>query len=126
MTISLCSKTSFQKYSRVLSELAKAKPLSISYQQSWLTGEVPDDWRIANVTPIYKKDQKEDPRKYRPVNLTSLPGKIMEHFILSVLTGHGQDNKGIRPSQHGSIKGRSCLTTESQNGRGWKGPLWVI
>jgi len=40
---------------RVLRELAKelAKPLSIIDQQSWLTGEVPDDWSIANVTLIY-------------------------------------------------------------------------
>jgi len=42
---------------RVLRELAQelAKPLSIICQQSWLTGEVPDDWKIASVTPTYKK-----------------------------------------------------------------------
>jgi len=49
--------------SSLLRELAKelAKALSIIYQQSWLTGEVLHDWRITNVTPIYKKGQKEDP-----------------------------------------------------------------
>lgn len=36
------------------------EPLSIVYQQSWLTGEVPDDWRLANVTLILKKGQKDD------------------------------------------------------------------
>jgi len=48
---------------RALRELAEelARPLSIIYQQPWLTGEVPDEWRITNVTPIYKKGQKEDP-----------------------------------------------------------------
>ncbi|GAB0207400.1 mitochondrial enolase superfamily member 1 [Grus japonensis] len=97
---------------RVLRELAEelAKPLSIIYQQSWLTGEVPDDWRLANVTSIYKKGWKEDPGNYRPVSLTSVPGKIMERFILSALTRQVQDNQGIRPSQHGFMKGRSCLT----------------
>ena len=42
---------------RVLRELAEeiAEPLSIIYQRSLLTGEVPEDWRLANVTPIYKK-----------------------------------------------------------------------
>jgi len=56
---------------RVLRELTEelVKPLSIIYQQSWLTGEVPDDWRITSVTPIYKKGQKEDPGNYRPVKL---------------------------------------------------------
>jgi len=55
---------------RVLTELVEEleKPLSIIYQQSWLTGEVLD-W-LTNVTPIYKKAWKEDPRNYRPVRLT--------------------------------------------------------
>jgi len=99
-------------YPRVPRELAEelAKPLSVICQQSWLTGEVPDDWRIANVTPMYKKGRKEDPGNYRPVRLTLVPGKIMERFISSALTGHVKDNQGIRPSQHGFMKGRSCLT----------------
>jgi len=97
---------------RVLRELAEelAKPLSIIYQQPWLTGEVPDDWRIVNVTPIYKKGQKKDPRNYRPVSANLVPGKIMQRFILSAPTGHVKDNQGIRPSQHRFMKGRSCLT----------------
>ncbi|KAK4814369.1 hypothetical protein QYF61_017782 [Mycteria americana] len=76
---------------RVLKELADVltKPLSIIYQQSWLTGEVPVDWRLANVTPIYKKGQQEDPGNYRP---------------------DLEDNQVIKPSQHGFRKGRSCLT----------------
>ncbi|KAK4825282.1 hypothetical protein QYF61_026083 [Mycteria americana] len=95
---------------RVLRELVEelTNPLSIIYQQSWLTEEVPDDWRLANVMPIYKKGQKEGPGNYRPVSLTSVPRKIMEWFILSVL--NSQANQGIRPSQHGFMKGRSCLT----------------
>ncbi|KAK4830620.1 hypothetical protein QYF61_012445 [Mycteria americana] len=97
---------------RVLRELAEelAKPLPIIYQQSWLTGEVPDDWRLANVTPTYRKGWKEDAENYRPSSLTSVPGKIMERFTLSALNRHVQANQGIRPSQHGFMKGRSCLT----------------
>ena len=42
---------------RVLKEMAGvlAKPLSIIYQQSWLSGEVPTDWKLANVTPSTRK-----------------------------------------------------------------------
>ncbi|GAB0208774.1 mitochondrial enolase superfamily member 1 [Grus japonensis] len=85
---------------RVLRELVEVliKPLSIIYQQSRLTGEVPVDWRLANVTPIHKKGQKEDPGNYRPVSLTSVLGKVMEQIILSAITRHVQDNKAIRPS----------------------------
>ncbi|KAK4817263.1 hypothetical protein QYF61_006462 [Mycteria americana] len=97
---------------RVLKELAGVltKPLSIIYQQSWPAGEVPADWRLANVTPIFKQGRKEDLGNYRPVSLTSVPGKLMEQIILSAIRRHVENNQGIKPSQHGFRKGRSCLT----------------
>jgi len=61
------------------------KPLSTIHQQSWLTREVPVDWRLASVTPIYKKVQKKDLGNYRPVSLTSVLGKVTE-IILSAIT----------------------------------------
>ncbi|KFO93789.1 hypothetical protein N320_10922, partial [Buceros rhinoceros silvestris] len=80
---------------RVLKEQVEVltKPLSIIYQQSWLTGEVPADWRLANVMPIYKKGKREDPGNYRPVSLTSVPGKLMEQIILSVIMRHVRDTQ---------------------------------
>ncbi|KFU98815.1 hypothetical protein N340_11879, partial [Tauraco erythrolophus] len=82
---------------RVLRELADviAKPLSFIFGQSWLTGEVPLDWRLADVTPIYKKGRKEDPGNYRPVSLTSVTGKVMEQVILSAINEHIQVNRVI-------------------------------
>ncbi|GAB0184184.1 hypothetical protein GRJ2_000884000 [Grus japonensis] len=52
---------------RVLRELADviARPLPIILERSWRTGEVPEDWRKANVTPVSKKGKKEDPGNYR-------------------------------------------------------------
>ena len=56
----------------VLRELADvlAKTLSIILQQSWLTRNIPVDWRLANVMPICKKGQKDDPGSNRPISLT--------------------------------------------------------
>ncbi|GAB0199653.1 lysine-specific histone demethylase 1A [Grus japonensis] len=97
---------------RVLKELAEvlSKPLSIIYQQSWLTREVPVDWRLANVMPIHKKGQKEDLGNYRPVSLTWVLAKAMEQIVLSAITQHVQDNQVIRPSQQRFMKGRSHFT----------------
>ena len=73
---------------RVPKELVEelTKLLSIFYQLSWQTREVPADWRLHNVTLIYKKGRREDPGNYRPVSLTLVPGKVMKQIILSDVT----------------------------------------
>ncbi|KFP52464.1 hypothetical protein N323_08608, partial [Cathartes aura] len=79
---------------RVLKELADVMAgafLSI-YQRSWQSGEVPADWKLANVIPIYKKGVREDPGNYRPVSPTSLPGKVMEKIILGTIERHLKNN----------------------------------
>jgi len=97
---------------RVLRELADviAEPLFIIFERSWRTGEVPEDWRKANVTPIFKKGKKEDSGNNRPVSLTFIPGKVMEQLILEVINKQVEEKKVIRSSQHGFTKGKSCLT----------------
>ncbi|KFV68941.1 RNA-directed DNA polymerase from mobile element jockey, partial [Dryobates pubescens] len=82
---------------RVLRELAEtvAEPLSIIFEKPWRTGEVPDDWKKANVIPVFKKGKEEDPGHYRPVSLTSIPGKMMEQLILEVISNHTEDKKVI-------------------------------
>ena len=92
---------------RVLRELVEvlSKPLFIIYQQSWLTGEVPHDWRLASMTPTYKKGRKENPRNHRPVSLTMVVGKVMQQTILRVITQYVQGNQKVRPNQYGFMKG---------------------
>ena len=97
---------------RVLKELAEdiAPLLLMIYRKSLDTGEVPEDWRTANVTPAFKKGQKYQAENYRPISLTSVCCKIMEHVITSQIMNHGENNNILYPLQHGFRRGRSCET----------------
>ncbi|PKU49450.1 rna-directed dna polymerase from mobile element hypothetical protein [Limosa lapponica baueri] len=55
-----------------------SRPLSVIFEKSWRLGDIPEDWKKTNVTFIYKKGLKEDPENYRPISLTSVPGKAIE------------------------------------------------
>ena len=58
-----------------------SKSLCIIFSLSFSSGDVPNDWRIANVAPIFKKGPKSCPGNYRPVSLTSCVCKAMERTI---------------------------------------------
>ena len=80
------------------------------YRKSLDTGEVPEDWRTENVTPAFKKGQKYQAENYRPISLTSVCSKIMEHVITSQIMNHGENNNILYLLQHGFRRGRSYET----------------
>ena len=74
------------------------------------SGEVPDDMKIADVTPIFKAGEAIISSNYRPISLTSVPGKLLESIIRDRIVDHLEDHQLIGKSQHGFLRGKSCLT----------------
>ena len=87
-----------------------SSPLAMIFRQSLTEGCVPDDWRQANVAPVFKKGHRTSVGNYRPISLTSIICKIMESIIRDGIVDHLHDNDVIRSTQHGFMSKRSCLT----------------
>ena len=85
--------------------------LQIIFSKCYLTGATPKDWRQANICPIFKKGERYTASNYRPVFLTSIISKVMEHCIVSNMFSHLEDNHMLYPNQH---RFRSRLSTETQ------------
>ena len=85
-------------------------PLFVIFRKSLDEGFVPEDWKSAYISPIFKKVNRNSADNYRPVSLTSLICKVFETIIRDSMMHYLEDNGLIRDSQHGFRKGRSCLT----------------
>ncbi|KAF2352229.1 Reverse transcriptase domain [Trinorchestia longiramus] len=97
---------------RILKETAEviSEPLTNIFNRSLETGIVPDDWKHANVTPIFKKGNKQIPNYYRPISLTSVISKTIERLLKVRITKHLNDQNLINDTQHGFREKRSSLT----------------
>ena len=84
--------------------------LTSIFNNSLQQGIVPGDWKTANVTPIFKKGDRNKPGNYRPISLTSVVGKLLESIIRDKIVEFLESNNLIKDSQHGFRQKRSCLS----------------
>ena len=68
--------------------ISLAKPLKFLFDKTLHEGILPNDFKIAEVRPIFKKGDKSNPGNYRPVSLTSVICKVFESFIKVALNNH--------------------------------------
>ena len=88
-----------------------AIPLSIIFRKSLDSGEVPEAWKEANITPLYKKKGcRLDASNYRPISLTSVICKIMEKLVKVQVVKFLTEKSLISKHQHGFMSKRSCTT----------------
>ena len=69
--------------------------------------ELPDEWKIARVSPIPKPGSHSDPRNYRPISLLSILSKLLEKHICKLLTRHFEEHHPISAQQWGFTQGKS-------------------
>ena len=95
---------------RILKECSHqiAPGLTVMYQKSVDTGSLPTDWLNANISCLFKKGDKHSTENYRPVSLTSVPCKILEHIMCKHLLKHLEKNKILTSLNHGFRSGYSC------------------
>ena len=87
-----------------------APHLTTIFNTSITKGEVPTDWLQANVIPIFKKGEKYLASNYRPVSLTCICCKHLEHIVVSNILKHLDLHNILVDCQHGFRAKRSCET----------------
>ena len=97
---------------RVLKELATelGPVFAHLFQQLIDTGEIPKEWSLANICPLFKKSDRSLACNYRPVSLTCVPCKLLEHIVCSNIMAHLDEYKLLSDRQHAFRKGHSCET----------------
>ena len=83
-----------------------SSPLCDLFNYSLTSGHFPDEWKKANITPIYKKD---DPSNYRPISLLSTVGKVLEKLVHKHVFKFCCDNVIITSFQSGFVPGDSTV-----------------
>ncbi len=96
---------------RILKEAAVpiAEPLSHLFNYSLSVGVFPETWKIANVIPIFKKDNPLLCTNYRPISLLCCISKVFEKIMFNHIYEYLKRNKLLSIFQSGFIKGDSTI-----------------
>lgn len=87
-----------------------SKYLCIIFAKSLEEISLPDDWKLANVVPVHKGGPRSSVLNYRPISLTSVACKILEHVLFTNVMSHMNVHSLLSPWQHGFRSGFSCTT----------------
>ena len=90
-----------------LCDVSLILPLQIIFTNILSTSIYPDMWKLANVTHILKKGDKQLIKKYRPISLLSICGMILEKIIFNNLYAYLHTNNLITKNQSGFRPGDS-------------------
>ena len=80
------------------------------FQQSIDKGEIPKEWSLANICPLFKRGDRSLACNYRPVSLTCVPCKLLEHIVCSNIMAHLDEHRLLSEKQHAFRKWHSCET----------------
>jgi len=77
-------------------------PLTLLFNKSLNLGVVPSDWKLANVSAIYKgKGDQDNVTNYRPISVTNCFSKILEKIIFKHLHNYIHDYDILTDHQSG-------------------------
>ena len=79
----------------------------------------PNEWKIAKVTPVFKKGSKRELGSYRPISVLPLVSKIFEKFIYRQLYDYLQDNSLLNTYQSGFRSMHNTLTALVETTNNW-------
>ena len=88
---------------RLLKELSAeiAPVLAVFFQASLGQGVISNDWKTANVAPVFKKGEKNRPEKYHPVSLSFVMCKLLNHIVCSNIMRHADTHRILTDARHG-------------------------
>ena len=84
--------------------------LQVIFQKSIDQAQLPNIWKEATVSPIFKKGDRPVPANYRPISLTCVLCKVLEHIVASNISKHFANSNILYDLQHGFREKRSCET----------------